>query len=435
MVLTNREIASLILIGLVILLVVLAGKKSPRTGLLRSLRSALKAFVAWQILMPLLLYVVWILVALVPAYRLGVWDTRLWKATILWLVVSGLALMFGLPEAIKQTGFFRTALKRTIGSMVVVQFVANLSAFPLWVEIPTQLLVFIFAIGSMQASNDPDHARVGRFYNGCLGLYGITAITWAIWHIARDWANIDHGLLALEFLLPVWLTPVALLYIYPLTVIATYESAFKQMGVVARDRGTFKQRFALMLRAGARLRVLRVIGTSGAWRIGRTDGFRAAWREIDDLIVEDRERTAANAAAQRRLVQNTGLVGVDETGKQLDQREHLETMEALRWLATCQMGHYRNRGERYQADLMPVVESLSERYGLPTPNGIHLHVSRDGQSWYAERQTITGHWFAIGAAGPPSDQWLYDRPTRSSGYPNESEWDQWTGDKHAINWT
>ncbi len=157
--------------------------------------------------------------------------------------------------------------------------------------------------------------------------------------------------------------------------------------------------------------------TGGAWRIGRTDGFRASWREIDDLIVEDRERTAANAAAQRRLVQNTGLVGVDETGKQLDQREHLETMEALRWLATCQMGHYRSRGERYHADLMPVVESLSERYGLPTPNGIHLHVSRDGQSWYGERQTITGHWFAIGAAGPPSDQWLYDRPTRSSGYP------------------
>lgn len=39
----------------------------------------------------------------------------------------------------------------------------------------------------------------------------------------------------------------------------------------------------------------------------------------------------------------------------------------------------------------------------PTSKRIRTQVSGDGQRWYAERQTITGHWFAIGAAGPPSD--------------------------------
>ena len=44
-------------------------------------------------------------------------------------------------------------------------------------------------------------------------------------------------------------------------------------------------------------------------------------------------------------------------------------------------------------------------HGLPRESGITLHVARDGQSWYARRRTVTGWCFAIGAAGPPPDQW------------------------------
>ena len=98
------------------------------------------------------------------------------------------------------------------------------------------------------------------------------------------------------------------------------------------------------------------------------------------------------------------------------------------------MGHYRNSGGYQKESLAPVVENLSEKYSLPNSNGIRMHVSSDGQRWYAERKTITGQWFAIGAAGPPSDQWLYDGPEPPSGYPDDSEWDQWIGDNHAVNW-
>lgn len=63
-----------------------------------------------------------------------------------------------------------------------------------------------------------------------------------------------------------------------------------------------------------------------------------------------------------------------------------------------------------------------------------MHVSPDGQRWYAERQTITGHWFAIGAAGPSPDEWLYDSPTKPTGYPPGPEWDQLMGGKHSVNW-
>ena len=100
----------------------------------------------------------------------------------------------------------------------------------------------------------------------------------------------------------------------------------------------------------------------------------------------------------------------------------------------AQMGHYRNRENRYQEDLLPLFEDDFEQYGLSQPNGIALHVSTDGQSWYAERQTVTGHWFAIGAAGPPTDQWLFDDSEKPNGFPVESEWDQWGGGEHSKNW-
>ena len=88
-------------------------------------------------------------------------------------------------------------------------------------------------------------------------------------------------------------------------------------------------------------------------------------------------------------------------------------MKALRSLYFCQLGHYPKQGNRYFAGLESVIDSLSERYDLPLSNNIEMHISDDGQSWYAARPTITGHWFAIGAAGPPTDQWFLRRPHRA----------------------
>ena len=93
---------------------------------------------------------------------------------------------------------------------------------------------------------------------------------------------------------------------------------------------------------------------------------------------------------------------------------------------------YRKNGDRYQADLQ--VEHLAEREGLPTPSGIRIHVDRSGHAGTPNAETITGHWFAIGAAGPPTDQWMYDGSQPPTDYPNENEWDHWMGETNAPNW-
>jgi hypothetical protein len=70
------------------------------------------------------------------------------------------------------------------------------------------------------------------------------------------------------------------------------------------------------------------------------------------------------------------------------------------------------------------------RQGLSSPpSGISMLVSKDGQRWYAWRRTPSGRFFAIGAAGPPPDQWLYDGPEPPGDFPGLGE--EWGEDPFA----
>ena len=111
----------------------------------------------------------------------------------------------------------------------------------------------------------------------------------------------------------------------------------------------------------------------------------------------------------------------DAEGRRLDRREFKETTEALKYLATCQMGWYRNRGGRYHGEnLLSALGDWFTRRGLPKDHGIVIRVAKDGQAWYAWRRTVTGWCFAIGAAGPPPDQWEFDGHEAPNGFPGKS---------------
>ena len=60
-------------------------------------------------------------------------------------------------------------------------------------------------------------------------------------------------------------------------------------------------------------------------------------------------------------------------------REFAETIAALQWLATCQMGWYR-RGSRYRTDMLDLLGDDFTSQGLPRESGIKMHVAQDGQS-------------------------------------------------------
>ena len=430
-VLTSREIAALIiLLGVIAFVLTRPG----RDEILSSVGGVLVTLAKPSILGPLLLYVGWIFTAVAGASQLNLWNSDLLKTTILWLVLSGLVLVMRLNDAIEKPGFFRGAVIRTLGVAAAVEFLSALKSFPLWLEIPAQALAFVFAGVVVLAEREPKHAPVGKLATGYLATFGLSALIWSVAGLVSNWSSLDQGRVAREFLLPIWLTPVALLFVYGFAVVAAYESSFKRMRIWRKDGPLLRQRLAVMMRANGRLGTLRLVTGLGLQRIARTETYRQAWREVGSLRVEARQRAAEEAASKRRLIENAGVTGTDESGRQLDQREFVATRSALRWLATCQMGHYRSRERKYRADLLPIVEPHFVRDGLPENHEVEMYVARNGQCWYATRQAITGWWFAIGAAGPPPDQWVYDGPHPPQGFPAESEWDRFGGDMASANW-
>lgn len=431
--LNNRELTSLILLGAFgILVVVLSRAQGNLRSLDDSVRQVLKSFLSPGIGIPLLLYAFWIGLSVALARVVGLWEIALLKATIFWFVLTGLALVMRLSEAIQKDGFFRTAFLKAVGLLALLEFVTALRPFPLWVEVPGQALAVLFAM--VAVTRDPEHDGVRKVASGYLTIFGLAALVWSVATFPDAWSALDHRKLLLEFLLPVWLTPIALLFVYVFAVYAAYQGLFLRMRIWQKEGNLARQRSAVVLRAHLRLRNLRTLSGLGAQRVARTSGFRDAWREVGRLRTEVEEREREENALRQRLIDNAGVVGTDKQGRQLDRREFEQTQSALRWLATCEMGHYRSRGDRYRNDLLPMVEPHFLHDGLPEDHGVELEVARDGQAWYATRHTITGWWFAIGAAGPPADQWLYDGPAPPNGFPGDPEWDRFGGGEASKNW-
>lgn len=431
--LNNRELTSLILLGAFGILVVVLGRAQGNLSSLdNSVRQVLKSLISPGISIPLLFYACWIGISVALARVLGLWEMALLKATTLWFVLTGLALVLRLNEAIQEGNFFRKAFLKAIGVLALLEFITALRPFPLWVEVPGQAFAVLFAM--VAATRDPKHEAARKMASGYLTMFGLAALAWSIATLPDAWPALDHRKLLLEFLLPIWLTPVALIFVYLFAVYAAYQGAFIRMRIWEKTARLAGQRGAVLLRTHLRLRNLRTLSGLGAQRVARTSGFRDAWREVGRLRSEVEEREREEDSARQRLIDNAGVVGTDEQGRQLDRREFEQTQSALRWLATCEMGHYRTRGERYRDDLLPMVEPHFLHDGLPENHGVELHVAPEGQAWYATRQTITGWWFGIGAAGPPADQWLYDGSAPPRGFPSDPEWDRFGVGDGSKNW-
>ena len=85
------------------------------------------------------------------------------------------------------------------------------------------------------------------------------------------------------------------------------------------------------------------------------------------------------ARKQAQLQRYPGSDETDAEGRRLGRREFKETMKALQWLETCQMGWYRNRG-RHREALLNMLGGDFTWQGLPKDSGITMRVAKDGQS-------------------------------------------------------
>lgn len=428
--LNDRQIATLLWIGL--LLVAVLAWPTGRKGLVDVARGFLSRRI-WPIFALLAL---WSVGLVLLGRWIGIWTEALAADTWFWFFTTAAVLLFNFNTASKEPDFFKRKARETFGLTLFLGFLSDLYVLSVPVEFVGQAVVAILGVSAVAARQRESTADARKVLDGCLSLVGLTILALALLSLVTNWSNDEAPDLARQLLMPAWMTLGVLPYICLVALYAGYQMAFTWINF--RNEASFRARCgakaAVVVRLHGQATLVDKFSLPWATRAAEAGSFRAALVVVDEFEgdLERREQEKRDAAG--RLIRFAGVDGVDDEGGRLDRREFEETTRALRWIGTCQMGWGR-RETGYRADILDVVGDLSS-HGLPGDGGITVMVSPDGGSWYAWRRTPSGWVFAIGAAGPPPDQWEYDGPEPPSGFPGESsDWGSGPFDySSAPNW-
>lgn len=417
----NRELATFILAGAGAMLVVTiqdTRRMLPslaRQLLLSKITPLLVAFAATEA------GAIWL------AREASLWNLDLTSAAVLWFLAVGFVWFLNLNDAGKDRAFFKRRFLETLGVSALLEFFVNAAVMPIPVELVSQIFLLLVVGMNVVASRDPQYKPVAKLTSSIMVLATLGLLTYSVVHLLDGWGSLDKRELAGELLMPVWMTAAGIPVLYAVACYMGYESLFVQMSFSNdHDKPAFRARLGVIV--GLRGSLVDVAEFRGVR--ARDAAQSRTVRQARAAVCRYKEERAADLAARttvrQRLVQNAGLKGVAEDGLVLDRREFAATKEALRWLATCHMGWYRNedRSDEYRSDLLDALRG-SHKFEFESGEGIFTKVRQDRQAWFAYRRTPSGHVFGIGASGPPPSQWLYDAPVPPSGYPSQKS-ENWT---------
>ena len=399
-----------------------------------------RGFFKPQILLPVAAMLVWVGLELWLGVRLALWSPALAKGTILWTLGSAAVLLFNrarLDSGGDDLHFLRRTILATVGVAAFVEFFVNLYVMSLPGELLFQMVVAVPSLMVAVAGQKPEYKSAKLFCGQMLAAIGLALLAFATRQVYLDWHQLDTRELVLDFALPVWLTVGLVPFLYLFSIYVAYDAVFHRIS--REDTGWSRYRSRLALLSVMHYRADAVRKLAGYWhftrKLGEAQTFSAARGVVAEFLDVLSREEQAKIDEEERLRRYSGSQELDDEGRRLDRREFAETIRALHWLATCQMGWHRNGG-RYRRDLLRVLGDDFTRHGLSKESGITLDVAPDGQSWYAWRRTVTGRCFAIGAAGPPPDQWTYDGPEPPRGFPGkDSSWgDGRLADEVNQNW-
>jgi len=415
--LTNRELATLILVvlGVAICVVVPSLRRSLGPGA----KEILKAARHWSIITLLLLLLAWSVTCLYVAHLLGGWNFGLLKDAIIVILVIGIPNLFRVTEFKTGGAIFRRLGLESVGFIAIFGFYLNLEPFPLWAEILIQAAATFIALLGTVAGLKEETRPVQRLANRVLGLAAIGAFVWTTVQVVQRWNTFDFPEILRSFLLTIWL-PLALIpFLY---VVCFWAAADVLLTVRLRflndDRHMPPIRLQVAVLLGSRFRIGLLSKLSGRYNgIARETTFRGALRFMKGFREDVRTRRRAEDARFQSLKNNAGVKGTDDDGAQRDRREFDGTKQQLRQLSMSQMAHFRGQHKYWTDQLQIWVEPA--KYGLPPNPGFRVETTRDGQRWRGWRELPSEWVLAIGGAGPDSE-WFYSAATAPTSWPGDA---------------
>lgn len=218
-ILSNRELATIVLLFLFILLC--SFKKEVRTSIVH----LIKAFFVKSILSIILLLGIYTLCSVAILKHYHFWDLTLMKDTIFWFVGFAFMTLFKLNNA-KETSFFLNLLKDSFKLTIFIEFFLNFYTFSFVTEmiiIPIFTTIFLMNLVSQDKN---EYKPVNKLTSTIISFVGFFYFGFALYKIIFHNQNIFsiHNLNTL--ILPVLLTVLTLPFFYFTALYSNYENLF-----------------------------------------------------------------------------------------------------------------------------------------------------------------------------------------------------------------
>lgn len=414
--LTNRELASVILVAVFVGVFTLVPKLRAQVG--PSFLGVLKAFFVWKIQVPLLIYFAYAAGLVYLASRLNLWESGQLKDTLIVVFFVGLPLLFGASNVKDGKKLFRDVVRDAAGISALLVFYVGFGSFSLWAELLLQPIAIVLSLLAVVARQNPEHKPVEKLVNGLLGLIGIVLVIHTTLSIVSGWDSGEWSDGAKSLVLSLWL-PLALIpFVYVFAFIMHAELILTMLPFF-NNRKKPKLRMQIACIWGLHFSTRLASEFTGQWRdqVAQANDWLAARRVMKEFRAAVEKRDHASKAYEENLAAMAGVSSVDEDGLRVDRREFYATKKELTNFYFMQMGWHRNRGSGYRPELLDLLGDMTKK-GLPEDHGIQLVVREDWQAWRAWRQTPCGLYFGVGGTAKLEYQWQYDGTMPPKGFPS-----------------
>ncbi|WP_313500980.1 hypothetical protein [Stutzerimonas nitrititolerans] len=226
--LNNREISTLIYLGLVLACVLLWKEGRPLVTNLARAFFAPRLALIWLLMSLYVVACVWVLA------RLSLWEWFNLKSTLLWWLTVGFTSVFDAQRLDGKPNVLRKMLYDTFTLSAVIIFIAELVSFPLWVELlMLPALVFLtalIAVGEHQVGN-PGMPLLLKLLRGLQIFAGLIILSASYWLVVTNVEKIWSLNILREFGLPFLLWLMFIPFVFLLSIYMVYEEVFVQMKI------------------------------------------------------------------------------------------------------------------------------------------------------------------------------------------------------------
>jgi hypothetical protein len=284
--LSNRELAAVIILGAVLLAVLLT------RGGRRSLRDIGNTLLG-KLFVVILAYIAYLTGVVVIASRIGLWNQDLMKDTIVWVAIAGIALFGKFADLGGDPHFFRRSFLRIVGLGAVAEFVLNLVSFPLLVELLLAVSMAFLVMMAAVAAHSADLRGASHVLERLVAFAGFAFAAAVLWKIYQVRGEFDREQLLRSFGMIVWFPLAALPAVYLIALYSDYEQLFNRLRWRA-NRPHWHARLALIATLHGRVRLVHVFNGRWVYELAQTSSFREARTVVRSFksaqLVDPRER-------------------------------------------------------------------------------------------------------------------------------------------------